>query len=1448
MRKLLGKPTADHPSLTDANSTIGSASSPSLAHLPRRAAPQTTTYSAGGPIDALDTASDGRSVVLAGRHVLRTIQVDGPTIRSGVDLRALITSQSATNKSLIGGASGSSSSSSGGSAADQLSIRDAKWSRNSSDAPSIFTACANGKIFRYDVGRASSGDAGAGALETIQIREDARQVNTLHINPHRGTYLLSGSQDGVVRCFDIRQPFSKGGSGVAVRAFKCSGAEGVRRVKWSPQDGMLFACGTEAGLLFTWDIRKANSPLLRIQAHDKACASLDWHPDGDHIVTGGADGKCHVWDVSRSDKRQKPRWTVSGPAPISVVSWRPGQWSATAQARRVAQIAVCYDEGSQKRHGMGAVHLWDFARPTLPFKEVSMPSNRSPSAMLWHDTHLLWTAGQEGQFVQSDVANSPALIDRQSFSAFDFSSRGGVLMFLDERPQGSRVRPQNSSQQQQQQQQQQHPTDAQTHALSSSYSSGRAMPMMSLSRSESEDDMLGKFLAPKKRGSRRRRPSTRSTRNLSTTPPSLLGMPDDNVLSLDQALSVTGIYRSQQAMAVGRVPAGTNVGTYEYLSVRYLETLKSDLPAGSNPSQWQPLVDRVVAIAERFARAAEDISQFRLAQMWRILGYAVRLLLVRRAQCHYELRMAKIHTAFFKPKAKGSSDGRGEAVDGLPMSGDVTPGRREPRRATAGRSLLAEEIESTSNVPTPLARPADQPCLVNDSDGQHTHQPGKKLTPVLESESFTLGPAIVSMSAETRRRLDSMPLSTTSQDSGDTYKSSVEGYDFYDVDAGTAAIDVPGQRQHPVRILDLHLPSTPPSGRLPVHRHDSDESLTQMFSVSEGSKATTDRSGPTATVGQTGRERANEYASRARGRAIINDSPGRGRQPAPPAPPPQQQQQQQQQQQRPTRHAEQQAALPQSMQEEDAVDGGLTQATDEHHIITQTTASWSPDSRRSIQPEGAGTSTSAGEAGVQYGGPAAGDSFVNSSLRESFPPSPPRSVDGTLDDDTAPHIIEMDYLPWTEEPPYPHPVSSSKFPTSLSPALRPADLVSQALAFEARTSPLNASAIVLLLKPLMPADTIDDLQAAAILRQHHARLMSMGLFVEAALLRKLCIKGWPGGALSTWGDDHPVVYAQAQLDGNVAFLCSTCRKPRETSGGASARGKGSGVWQCERCAAVMAPCAVCGHRDTTPNVLPSHDAPERPRGTASGHQDRPSRGGDGRADEVMSTWWYCPGCRHGGHSTCLMGWHAAYDDDMEDLSGGCCPLDGCGHACLPGPWRDASNLSRSDDVSRLAIKEARQLGSSSLSLAHSYPLLHGGSGDDPSPAGPPGPTSAPSSGRASLEALAGPQVRADGLDTVAASRAVESVRGVLGDGGGQRSGGGRMRPRGSGESLRSYAAANKAAGAQPMTRTLSSSPGSSSLRGGLAGFAGAAAGLGGGERERRKSVKFVATEDTDGTG
>ena len=1287
MRKLLGRVAAD--STTDTSTgAIGITSAPAIAAPAYRSAvSQNAEYKAGVPILCLDASPDRRTVVLAGRHILKTVTVDGLEINDGFDLRVLISAQPALAKT--GGASAIS---------DQLSIKDVKWHGDST----IFTACSNGKIFSYDLNRLGSGGS---TFEYVQTVEDTRQVNTLDINPHRGTYLLSGSRDGLVRCFDIRTPQTSWTGGLtfrAVQAFKCN-ADSVRHVKWSPTEGFCFACGTESGVIMKWDLRKASSPLLRLSAHDKACSTISWHPDGDHLMSAGGDSKCHVWNLSKNaDKRQKAKWTISTPAPVATVSWRPGLWSATAQGKRVAQVAVSYDESSQKRFGINAVHIWDLARPTMPFKEIDR-FDAPPSGLLWKDQDLLWTAGRDGRFSQCDVAFAPRVIDRQSLSSMAFSPRGDVMVFLDERPDALRPRaPQPPTQ-----------STAKAHRTTA-FGSTPTAPMLSISRSDSEEDVVGSFVGPRRRIHRnQQRRSSRSITNASasSTPPSAPTPPDDHNLTLEQSLKVTGLFRSQQTMAFGHVPAATRVEVYDYLAANYLKILEQELP---HRKGGKSLVDRVGGIMELYARTAESARLFRLGQTWRILAYVVNLLLIQRGQYHLERRLG-ISPSMPKgePAVKTKEvtvlvpQGNGNGEDTprrLPSRGGLAPENRN----RSVRSLLSEEIESTSNVPTPIARP------VRDADVHDGFVPGKRLTPVIEPESFTLGPAAHPGLAESpRRRLDSVTLSVESNGSGETEQSITEGYDFYDAQALAKAIDVPKASKPESVPLKLDYGPQTPNGRAPTAvPRDSSDTFPHTFSVSESTDTRvsgselpsldSERMKHAARIRDLVAEREEkraaqsettegEYESRIRGREL-EESPKTT----------------------PARAQTRPKNVPTS------------ESPDDIFLISQTTMGTDPYSQGSLQSNTQSNPRSEYDnLGTTASEPHSLELRIEKLKTPTAPPHP--------SEDESQVVTEHDYLYWPGDHPYPYPLktdssSPAKTPsiTTTATPIDPYTIISRAIHFESRTSALSASAMVLLLAPFVPPSVIDPFHAMSILRQHHSRLTGMKSFVEAAQLRNLCVKGWPAG-LPHWGSDsYTSIFAPAQQNVKVAFYCATCRKPRDVD----PRDGEPAVWRCARCKVHMAPCAVCGHR-----VAPEVDL------------DEPS----------LCTWWYCPACAHGGHASCLQAWHGDEDTD------GCCPLDGCGHACLPGRCRAEAGAARSDELGRYVVAEKAGSKGRVASVSVSGPVAVSANGGSPAPAAGTGAGVASSAGGAAPAGSAS-TVRSDSND-VPQSRAVESVREALGRGG-----------------------------------------------------------------------------------
>ncbi|KAI0457449.1 hypothetical protein F5B21DRAFT_464473 [Xylaria acuta] len=1304
--RLLGRPNNDI--ANDAG--LGPANSPNpQAYRPN--ASQNAVYPSSDPVACVDRSHDGRIAVLAGRHILKTIRIDGLDIKEGVDVRAAITSYFANKGSATSLAS------------EQLSIKDVKIATSRGAEPTIFTACANGKIFMYDVNRLAAGFG----LEFVQSSEGSRQVNKLDFNPHGGTWLLSGGQDGVVRCFDVRTPVA-GRNGPTFRIFQAlrGNSDAVRDLKWAPKDALMFACGTESGAILKWDVRKPSTPLLKINGHDpqKGVSSVSWHPDGDHVISAGLDGKCYVWDLSKNaEKRQKAKWSINAPAPVTSVSWRPGLWSATAQGRRAAQVALAYDGGGGLKNGISSVHIWDLARPTMPYKEIDL-FETSPNALLWHDQDLLWAVGQDG-FTQCDVAFAPKAMDRRPLSSLDFSPRGEALMFLEERIQMSRPR-----------------ATVEAHDLmpTSSYSSSSNGQMLSISRSDPEEDVIGSFLGPKRRANGKRRGAHRPAQSLSTTPPSGPSV-EDQVISLEQAIKLTVPFKPRQVMAIGRIPAATSVDVYHVLSQQYLEIIGKDLP---NSETAGPLDSRILSIMGKYAQAAESVSQFRLAQTWRILSYAMNLLLTSRSKYHLERRLTNT-------ERNHSPSRHGDSARPSPLrvssSSQLRDGEETPRqttsissvgsRHTSGGLRLIEEIDSESNVPTPLARPVKDDQVVCEGSGT-----AKRLTPVHEVEDFSLPPAVHPERPGPRRRLDSNALSIISQES---QISSTEGYDFYDVEAAETlpiAIDVP-KKKEPLRIDPIE-PTSPDSRRKPAVRLDSDESFSQMFSYSDTSRqasllGTSSRGSIPLQRKESNDGGEIEFASRIRGRQI-DESPVHRDWPS--------------------------ARRP-------ALERYGSDALTEDSMASQTTID-------TIESDSTGIEALHHSVKFRPNLPA----FQGTVSR--FPQSAPGPQDHT-----SPTITETDFLPWDDDPPYPYPTNSSVNPATNSSPIKPYEIVAKAVAFESRRSALNASAMILLLKPLVPDNIIDPHQAAAVVRQYHQRLMNMKLFVEAAMLRNLCLRGWPG--IEIWGENYSSIFRPAQERVVVGFACARCHKPREVSRTSS---EGPEIWKCERCRALVAPCAVCGHREAgSESQLAVVDIA---LDTALPQSE----------ESILSTWWYCPGCSHGGHASCLQDWHAPAassqphqlleparkelfeDDSPQTNSDGCCPFDGCGHACLPGRWRNESSTARTEELGRAVREQYRGVLTDLKKVDNKQKPARD----------------------ASVVSTPAGSVRGDTLE-IPQSRAVESVREVL--------------------ASNAHEKIERTGG---LMGILSSSPG----RGGS--FAG---GGGGVERERRKSVKFAGPIDDD---
>ncbi|ORY42359.1 WD40 repeat-like protein [Rhizoclosmatium globosum] len=115
------------------------------------------------------------------------------------------------------------------------------------------------------------------------------KVQGLAWNPTEGQVLLSGGYDKQAHIFDTRTPTS-------VLSFKLTAD--VECLKWDPLHPERFVVSTEDGVVKCFDGRQPTSPIFTIHAHDGAVSGLDISSLVDGlIVTGSSDKATKIWNT-----------------------------------------------------------------------------------------------------------------------------------------------------------------------------------------------------------------------------------------------------------------------------------------------------------------------------------------------------------------------------------------------------------------------------------------------------------------------------------------------------------------------------------------------------------------------------------------------------------------------------------------------------------------------------------------------------------------------------------------------------------------------------------------------------------------------------------------------------------------------------------------------------------------------------------------------------------------------------------------------------------------------------------------------------------------------------------------------------------------------------------------------------------------------------------------------
>eukprot|EP00064_Thunnus_orientalis_P022982 superscaffoldBa00008265_g23206 len=159
--------------------------------------------------------------------------------------------------------------------------------------------------------------------------------------------LYSGSADGTVRAWDVRQPGT-----AAAQMFKSDPSHSFCSFDLSCSDTLLCA-GTEQvndedSFLVFWDARKPGGGLLGVysESHSDDITQVRFHPrDKDRLASGSTDGLVNVFDLSQGAEEEALLATCNSDSSAGSVCWCGADFTRL--------LCLSHDEG---------LHLWDLGQ------------------------------------------------------------------------------------------------------------------------------------------------------------------------------------------------------------------------------------------------------------------------------------------------------------------------------------------------------------------------------------------------------------------------------------------------------------------------------------------------------------------------------------------------------------------------------------------------------------------------------------------------------------------------------------------------------------------------------------------------------------------------------------------------------------------------------------------------------------------------------------------------------------------------------------------------------------------------------------------------------------------------------------------------------------------------------------------------------------------------------
>ncbi|KAF9347922.1 WD repeat-containing protein 24 [Mortierella sp. AD094] len=162
------------------------------------------------------------------------------------------------------------------------------------------------------------------------------------------------------------------------------GKDIVREVQFNPVSVNDIVAGYDGGNIQRWDLRNLSTSEKKFLAHSGFVTSLDYHPSGRFLASGGKDKTIKIWDME--DEKRREMHNIPTIQYTSKVQWRPN---------KPYQLAASFKDEP-------TVQIFDVRRPFVPL-HVLTHHDKDATSILWKDTDVLWSVSKDKTFASTHI-------------------------------------------------------------------------------------------------------------------------------------------------------------------------------------------------------------------------------------------------------------------------------------------------------------------------------------------------------------------------------------------------------------------------------------------------------------------------------------------------------------------------------------------------------------------------------------------------------------------------------------------------------------------------------------------------------------------------------------------------------------------------------------------------------------------------------------------------------------------------------------------------------------------------------------------------------------------------------------------------------------------------------------------------------------------------------------